>query len=239
MSVPALFLDRDGTLVEPRHYPSRPDQLQLYPGLGPHLARLRAHGFRLVVITNQAGLAHGYFTVADLERMHAHLAAKLAGLGVRLDAVYHCPHHPDGAIPALARRCDCRKPAPGMLLRAAADLDLDLARSWFLGDILDDVEAGNRAGCRTVLVDLGTEAPPTHPLRRPHFVARDTRHALAIARALTCGDITADLTYQPPTWRPVAAPATPPSPVAAVSPAPAPLSGAPRAAATPAGGRHA
>ena len=97
-------------------------------------------------------------------------------------------------------RCDCRKPQPGMLLRAAADLDLDLRHSWFVGDILDDVEAGNRAGCRTVLVDLGTEPQPDRPLRTPHFVARDTRHALRIIKAVECLSHTTDLAYRPLTW---------------------------------------
>ncbi|MDP9371056.1 MAG: HAD family hydrolase, partial [Chloroflexota bacterium] len=196
----AIFLDRDGTLVHPRHYPARPEDLVLFDGIGPGLRALQAAGFRLVVITNQSGLARDLFTEADLARMHDHVRGELARREVRLDGVYHCPHHPDGVVPALAVRCDCRKPQPGLLLRAAADLDLDPARSWFLGDILDDVEAGHRAGCRTVLVDLGTESPPGEPLRRPHFVARDTRHALAIVRALEGLGPTADLAYRPARW---------------------------------------
>jgi D-glycero-D-manno-heptose 1,7-bisphosphate phosphatase len=158
--------------------------LRLYDGLGPYLRCLQQAGFRLVVVTNQSGIARGYFTAADLRRMHAHLAAQLARLGVRLDAIYHCPHHPDGAIPELAVRCTCRKPQPGMVLRAAADLGLDARRSWLVGDILDDVEAGKRAGCRTILVDLGTEPPPERAARRPDYVARDTRHALQIIMAV-------------------------------------------------------
>ena len=160
MSDRALFLDRDGTLVEPRHYPSRPEDLILSADVGPELRALQSAGFRVVVITNQSGIARGYFTEPDLHRMHDHLADQLTEFGVRIDAVYFCPHHPDGAIAELAVACECRKPEPGMLLRAANDLNLDLTRSWFVGDILDDVEAGNRAGCRTVLVDLGTEPPP-------------------------------------------------------------------------------
>ncbi len=196
----ALFLDRDGTLVHARHYPSRPEDLVLYDGIGPDLHRLQAAGFHLVVITNQSGIARGYFTEADLSRMHDHLAAELARFGVRLDGVYFCPHHVDGVVPDLAVACECRKPQPGMLTRAAADLGLDLARSWFVGDILDDVEAGNRAGCRTILVDLGTESPPSDPLRRPFAVARDTRHALNIIAAAEGIGRTADLTYRPSTW---------------------------------------
>lgn len=179
----AIFLDRDGTLVHARHYPSRPADLRLYDHIGPGLCGLQRAGFRLVVVTNQSGLALGYFGEAELQAMHEHLARELARLGVRLDGIYFCPHHPRGTIPELAIACECRKPRPGMLLRAAAELEIDLQRSWFIGDILDDVEAGNRAGCRTVLVDLGTESTPALAVRTPAFVARDTVHALAIVAA--------------------------------------------------------
>ncbi|MEA2513619.1 MAG: D-glycero-D-manno-heptose 1,7-bisphosphate phosphatase [Thermomicrobiales bacterium] len=196
----ALFIDRDGTLVEARHYPSRPDQLVVYQGVTAELRRLQAAGFRLVLITNQSGLAHGYFTTADLDRMHEYLRDELGREGVSIDGIYFCPHHPAGAVTELAVECDCRKPQPGMLLRAAGDLDLDLACCWFVGDILDDVEAGNRAGCRTVLVDLGTERVPERPARRPTYVARDTVHALRIIEAVEGITPTAELGYRPPAW---------------------------------------
>ena len=200
MAARALFLDRDGTLVHPRHYPSRPEELLLFEGVGPALARLRAAGFRLVVITNQSGLALGRFDAAALARMHDHLAAELAAQGAALDGIYHCPHHPQGVVAELARVCECRKPQPGLLLRAAAELGLDLPRSWFLGDILDDVEAGHRAGCRTVLVDLGTEPPPAGALRVPDYAARDTRHALGIVAALEGVGPPVELAYRPVAW---------------------------------------
>jgi D-glycero-D-manno-heptose 1,7-bisphosphate phosphatase len=196
----ALFLDRDGTLVHARHYPSRPEQLLLYAGIERALLRVQQQGFRLLVITNQSGIARGLFGEEDLERMHAYLAATLAEAGVRIDGFYFCPHHPEGSVPELAVRCDCRKPAPGMLLRAAVDHDVDLARSWFVGDILDDVEAGKRAGCRTLLVDLGSEPPPATPLRRPDFVARDTLHALAIIAAAEGFGDAVDTRYLPESW---------------------------------------
>jgi len=179
----ALFLDRDGTLVHPRQYPSRPEQLHLYAGIGPALRALQGAGLRVVVITNQAGIARGYFTEVDLQRMHAYLTQEMARMGVHVDGIYHCPHHPEGVIPELAIHCKCRKPQPGMLLQAAREFDLDLEHSWFVGDILDDVEAGNRAGCRTILVDLGTEHLPEQQVRCPSYVARDTRHALNIIAA--------------------------------------------------------
>lgn len=197
---PAVFLDRDGTLVHPRRYPSRPEELRLYEGIAPGLRRLRRAGFRLVVITNQSGLARGLFTAADLEAMHQHLCDELARQDVWLEGIYYCPHHPEGVLPELAIRCGCRKPAPGMLLRAAAELELDLRRSWFVGDILDDVEAGHRAGCRTILVDLDTESPPISRARQPEYVARDTRHALRIIGACERIGPPADCNYLPASW---------------------------------------
>lgn len=200
MTERAIFLDRDGTMVHPRHYPSRPEHLILFDGIEHGLRTLQSAGFRLVAITNQSGIARGLFTEEDLDAMHASLRRNLAALGVFLDAIYYCPHHPQGTVPDLAIACDCRKPSPGMLQRAAAELDLDLSRSWFLGDILDDVEAGNRAGTRTILVDLGTEASPARPIRRPGYVARDTVHALDIAAAVEGLQPGADLTYLPVSW---------------------------------------
>lgn len=197
----AVFLDRDGTLVHPRHYPSRPEDLHLYAGIGPLLRPLQRAGFALVVVTNQSGLARGLFTEADLGRMHNHLSRELAGQDVHLDGIYYCPHHPDGTVAGLAQSCACRKPRPGMILRAAAELGLDPVGSWFVGDILDDVEAGNRAGCRTILVDLGTESSSADPLRRPAYTARDTCHALQIIAGVEGVGETPDLSYRSAGWR--------------------------------------
>lgn len=196
----ALFLDRDGTLVVARHYPRGPEELELYPSVGAALRPIQDAGFRLVMITNQSGLAHGYFDADALTRMHDHLRAELGRDGVQLDGVYHCPHHPDGVVKELAVPCDCRKPRPGMIRQAARDLDIDPSRSWFVGDILDDMEAGQRAGCRTVLVDLGTESETSLPLRQPDYVGRDMSHALAIIAAVEHLGDAADLAYLPEAW---------------------------------------
>ncbi len=205
---PAVFLDRDGTLVEPRHYPSSPDELILYPNLAPQLRHLREAGFRLAIITNQSGVARGYFDEDDLERMHESITLELRGQGVEIDGIFYCPHHPDGVVPELSITCSCRKPEPGLLREAAADLQVDLERSWFIGDILDDVEAGNRAGCRTILVDLGTESPPTAPIRTPNYVASDTEHALRIVRAVERIGPVVDTGYLPAGWSSVGSNAT-------------------------------
>ncbi|SEB47764.1 D-glycero-D-manno-heptose 1,7-bisphosphate phosphatase [Amycolatopsis tolypomycina] len=161
----ALFLDRDGTLTEPRHYPTRPDELVLQPGIAPPLRALREAGFALVVVTNQSGLARGLFQQADLNLMHQELRRLLADHGVQLDGVYVCPHHPDGTMPPFGVICKCRKPAPGMLRQAAQDLDLDLSESWTIGDSACDIGAGRRAGTQTVLVSpqpLAAVAPDVH-----------------------------------------------------------------------------
>ncbi|MFF2409975.1 galactose-1-phosphate uridylyltransferase [Streptomyces sp. NPDC058092] len=150
---PAVFLDRDGTLTEPRAYPSHPSHLVLNTGVGPRLRALQEAGVLLIVVTNQSGVARGYFDESDLGAMHDHLHALLAEFDVRLDGVYFCPHHPDGKVPHLAVRCDCRKPEPGMLLKAAAELGADLDRSWMIGDMESDVLAGESAGCTSFLVN--------------------------------------------------------------------------------------
>ena len=197
----ALFLDRDGTLVHPKPYPSRPEELHLYDEIGPVLRHLQKAGLKLVMITNQSGIARGYFDEIALQRMHTHLATQLAHFDAHFDGIYYCPHHPQGTIPELAIACDCRKPQPGMLLRAAEDLAIDLHLSWFVGDILDDVEAGNRVGCRTVLVDLGTEAQPTTSIRVPDFVARNTLHALELISAIENLSPAVDTHYLPSSWQ--------------------------------------
>jgi D-glycero-D-manno-heptose 1,7-bisphosphate phosphatase len=180
MSRPAVFLDRDGTLVERRHYPSRPEELRLCKGVGPSLRQLHELGFLLVLVTNQSGVARGLFSEHDLALMHDHLARQLAALGVSLDGVYYCPHHPEGVIPGFSIRCGCRKPEAGMLFRAARDLDIELQHSWLIGDSSDDIEAGNRAGCQTILVGAERETFDAKPMRRPNFVCLDTSEALRV-----------------------------------------------------------
>ena len=180
---PAIFLDRDGTVVEPRHYPSRPEDLVVYPGIGPRLRQLSEAGFLLVIVTNQSGLARGYFSIEDLDWMHDYLRLELARDGVVIDAIQYCPHHPDGEVPDLACSCDCRKPQPGMLLEAAERLGIDCSKSWMIGDILDDVEAGHRAGCRSLLVDIGTESPPPSGIRTPYAVLATITDALDLIAA--------------------------------------------------------
>ena len=179
---PALFLDKDGTLVEDVPYNVDPDRLQFMPGAGAALARLAAAGFALVMITNQSGIGRGLFTRAAFDRLEQALRHRLRESdGVELDSVLLCPHLPDaGGDPA----CHCRKPAAGLLLQAATLLKLDLTRSWMVGDTLDDVEAGHRAGCRSLLFDSGGETEwRMSPLREPEHRVRQWSELAALLLA--------------------------------------------------------
>lgn len=169
----AIFLDKDGTLIEDVPYNVDPALIRLMPGVGEVLRSLQEAGFALVVVTNQSGVARGLFPESALGGVEARLRELLAEDGVTLAGFYACPHHPEGTVPEYAQDCDCRKPGPGLLRRAAGELNLDLDASWMVGDILNDIEAGRRAGCRAVLLDLGgeTEWVPG-PYRTPHHTVR-------------------------------------------------------------------
>ena len=158
---PALFLDRDGTLVEEVPYLHEPARVALLPGVEA-LAGVAAAGYALVVVTNQGGVARALYDEAAVGAVHRRLAELLAGVGVRLDAVLHCPHHPDGTVPGYARTCRCRKPAPGMLEAAARRLGLDLAASYLVGNHPTDVGAAVAAGVTPLYVTTGHAAgrPP-------------------------------------------------------------------------------
>jgi D-glycero-D-manno-heptose 1,7-bisphosphate phosphatase len=159
---PALFLDRDGTLIEEVNYLASPDQVRLIPGAAEAVRRVNAAGVPVVVVTNQAGVARGYFPEERVAEVHAHLSRVLAAEGARVDAYYYCPHHAEAGVGPYRVACHCRKPKPGMLLTAAAEMSVDLSRSWMVGDKLCDVRAGAAAGCRTVLVRTGYGATIPH-----------------------------------------------------------------------------
>lgn len=178
----AAFIDRDGVINEERNYVYRIEDFLLLPSVVEGLAVLRDSGYLLIVVTNQAGIARGYYSQAAMDRLHCHLRATLADKGVKLDAIYFCPHHPQGSVSDLAMDCACRKPAPGMLLQAAHDFDLDLPSSVLIGDKLSDVLAGQQAGVgRTVLVETG-HALEQSARAQADFVASNL---LAAARLLT------------------------------------------------------
>jgi D-glycero-D-manno-heptose 1,7-bisphosphate phosphatase len=147
---PAVYLDRDGTLVAERHYLADPDGLDLVPGALASLAALRDAGYALVVVTNQSGIARGLYTEADYRAVAERLDAVLAEASVSLDGSYHCPHHPDVTGP-----CACRKPSTGMYLQAAAELGLAPERSWYVGDKITDVLPALELKGRGILVRTG------------------------------------------------------------------------------------
>jgi D-glycero-D-manno-heptose 1,7-bisphosphate phosphatase len=147
---PVAFIDRDGTVVVERHYLADPAKVELVPGAVDALRRLQQAGYRLVLVTNQSGIARGLYAEADFRAVQARLTALLAEEGVRFDSVQFCPHHPDFTGP-----CDCRKPAPGMFLRAARELNVDFMRSIFVGDRLKDVLPAAELGGRGFLVRTG------------------------------------------------------------------------------------
>ena len=137
----AVFLDRDGTIARDVPYCSRPEDFELLPDAAEGIKLLNEHGFKVVIVTNQSGIARGYFTEGILARIHEKMITELAEHGAHIDAIYYCPHHPDDS-------CECRKPKPKMVLQAVIDLDIDLSQSYIIGDSEMDVELARRAGCK-------------------------------------------------------------------------------------------
>jgi D-glycero-D-manno-heptose 1,7-bisphosphate phosphatase len=153
--VPAAFLDRDGTMIEEVGYLDRPERLQLYPWSSIAIRALNRAGIRVVMVTNQSGIARGFFDEAMVERIHARMKQLLAAGGATIDAYYYCPHHPDGSMAKYARACDCRKPAPGLVERARRELGVDPRRSFTVGDRWIDVALARTVGARGILVRTG------------------------------------------------------------------------------------
>lgn len=159
----AVFIDRDGTLNEMVYdenhglldSPRRPEQVRMIPGAGAFLKTVRAKGYFICVVTNQPGIAKGTLTLAELDAVNNELTRQLASDGESWDELRFCPHHPTGgprSNPLHVKECQCRKPKAGLLMKAAEEHNIDLAQSWMIGDGLTDVQAGRRAGCRTILV---------------------------------------------------------------------------------------
>lgn len=184
----AVFIDKDGTLIHDLPYNVDTGRIVLRVDAGPALARLQGAGFALVLVTNQPGVARGLFEEGELAGVWSAIARQLAAFGVALDAIYYCPHHPQGSNRRYTQACACRKPEPGLLFRAAAEHGYDLAGSWLIGDILDDIEAGRAAGCRTVLLDVGSETEWRPGIwREPHYTAASlseaAEHIVGFAKA--------------------------------------------------------
>ncbi|MHC4511816.1 MAG: D-glycero-alpha-D-manno-heptose-1,7-bisphosphate 7-phosphatase [Planctomycetota bacterium] len=161
MSDKAIFLDRDDTLIEDPGYINTPEQVKLLDGVPEALVELKALGYKLVVATNQSAVARGIVTEKVLDEIHDRLKQLLARKKAFLDRIYYCPYHPDGVVPQYRKESNSRKPNPGMLQKAAEEMDLDLSQSWCIGNSNRDVEAGRRAGCRTILIDTPSHQKPS------------------------------------------------------------------------------
>jgi D-glycero-D-manno-heptose 1,7-bisphosphate phosphatase len=155
MAAPAVFLDRDGTLIEEVGYLDRLERLRLFPWSIDAVRLLNRAGFAVVVVSNQAGVARGFFGEAFVEEVRRDIDARVAAGGARIDGWYHCPHHPDAPVAEYRRQCDCRKPRPGMIRQAARDLQIDPARSYVIGDRWLDVQLAHNVGARGILVRTG------------------------------------------------------------------------------------
>lgn len=191
MSARAILLDRDGVINNYVYNPdfgtvdspSRPDQFTLLPGVGEAIARINHWGFLAVVISNQPGIAKGKFNAALLDEVTNKMRGDIRAGGGRLDGIYYCLHHPQAIVPEFRVRCECRKPKPGLIQLAARDLDIDLSRSFMVGDGITDIEAGRSAGTRTVFI--GQRKPyildefKRHDIR-PDFVAPSLDQATSI-----------------------------------------------------------
>lgn len=170
----AVFLDRDGTLCEELGYLDHPHRLHIFPWAYAAVQQINQAGMKSIVITNQSGVARGYFEETQIKAIHEKMCAEMAAHGARLDAIYYCPHHPEGTVPLYRQDCRCRKPGPDMALRAAEAFDLDLSTSYVIGDRYGDIQLAHNIGARAILLLTGYgreeyalnrhtwKAPPDH-----------------------------------------------------------------------------
>ncbi len=191
----AVFLDRDGVINSLVYRPEEdlmdsprcPEEFHLLPGAGEAIRLLNESGFLVVVASNQPGVAKGRYRASALADITRFMRGQLLHFGARLDGVYYCCHHPDGTVAELKRECKCRKPRPGLLLRAAAVHRIDLARSYMVGDRLKDVEAGSAAGCKTVLIlGEGQQAADATGVIPPDGIASSLLEAARIILGSEC-----------------------------------------------------
>ncbi len=151
----AVFLDRDGTINVEKDYLHKIEDFEFIPGAPEAIKRLKDAGFLVIVVSNQSGIGRGYFDEHAVDKLHRYVQSELVGYNTSIDAFYFCPHHPEKGVGNYKINCDCRKGEPGMLLQAAKEYDIDLQKSFMIGDKLADIEAGQRAGCQVLLVLTG------------------------------------------------------------------------------------
>jgi len=174
----AVFLDRDGTIVVHEHYLSSPDQLKLLPNAAEGIRLFKKSGYLVIVITNQSGIARGFFDEKQLTLIHKELMSILKEEGITIDDIYYCPHHSEGVIEQYTLDCDCRKPKPKMLLNAAKQHNIDLTQSLMIGDSEVDMQAGKNAGCTSLLIRNGcTDSTNTASITMMDYVVKDLLEA--------------------------------------------------------------
>ncbi len=174
----AVFIDKDGTLIKNVPYNVDPNLVKLNDYAGESLELLKQNNYQIIVISNQSGVAHGFFDEIDLEKVNTEIQKQLSFYNVEVDAFYYCPHLADGSVEKYTLDCNCRKPKPGLILKAARDFEIDVNCSWMIGDILNDAEAGNAAGCKTILLDNGNETEwVLNEKRTPGFKVQSLQQA--------------------------------------------------------------
>ena len=198
MSDKAIFFDRDDTLIEDPGYISSPEQVKLLTGVPRALIELKALGYKLVVVTNQSAVARGIVTEKVLGDIHNRLEQLLAEKNAFLDRIYYCPYHPKGVVKKYRQESELRKPNPGMLLKAAEEMDLDLDQSWCVGNSGRDIEAGLRAGCKTILIDLPSRKQQLKPGEsRPDYKAINIKEVVNIIKKYLRSPIESEAETQP------------------------------------------
>lgn len=173
----AIFLDRDGTINVEKNYLYRIEDWEWIPGAQAAIKKFKELGYRVIVVSNQAGIARGFYGSLDVDHLHAYVQQELHSLGTSIDAFYYCPHHPEYG---LYRSCECRKPKPGMLLSAAKELNINLEKSWMLGDKYIDLLAAHAAGVRGALVQTGYGKQDLHHLQPEHMTVADLPTAVSM-----------------------------------------------------------
>ena len=183
MANKAVFFDRDDTLIEDPGYINSPDQVKLLENVPETLIALKNMGYKIVVVSNQSGVARGIFTEETLGKINKRLEQLLTEKGASLDRIYYCPYHPEGVVPKYRRESDMRKPSPGMLIAAGKDLDINLMESWMVGNSVRDIEAGARAGCKTILLDSPGHSQKIQPGQRmPDYRAVNLKEVMNIIK---------------------------------------------------------
>ncbi|MBI2851734.1 MAG: HAD family hydrolase [Chloroflexi bacterium] len=174
----AVFLDRDGTIVEDTGYLHEREKVRFFPDVDKAIGLLNRAGFKIIIVTNQAGVARGYYTEGIVRELNRYIRESLAAQGALIDRFYYCPHHIEGIIEEYRKACDCRKPNTGMIEQAVRDFNIDLAASFVIGDQLSDIEAGRRAGCRTVLLAGSSKPVDFASPALPSYIACDLYQAV-------------------------------------------------------------